>query len=71
MKIPRELLTVAKCLGHLTEKTVFVGGMIRGLLITDPAAGAARATDDVDLIVDVPRLQGVHRSQRRASRSRL
>ena len=28
--------------------------MIRGLLITDPAAGAARPTDDVDLIVDVP-----------------
>jgi hypothetical protein len=53
MKIPPELLTVAKCLGHLTEKTVFVGGMIRGLLITDPAAGAARPTDDVDLIVDV------------------
>jgi hypothetical protein len=53
MKIPPELLTVAKCLGHLKEKTVFVGGMIRGLLITDPAAGAARPTDDVDLIVDV------------------
>lgn len=54
MKIPPELLTVARYLGHLTERTVFVGGMIRGLLITDPAAGAARPTDDVDLIVDVP-----------------
>jgi predicted nucleotidyltransferase len=31
--------------------------MIRGLLITDPAAGAARPTDDVDLIVDVPSYQ--------------
>lgn len=54
MKIPLELLTVAKHLGALTEDTVFVGGMIRGLLITDPAAGAARPTDDVDLIVDTP-----------------
>lgn len=54
MKIPPELLTVARHLGKLTDKTVFVGGMIRGLLITDPAAGAARPTDDVDLIVDVP-----------------
>jgi hypothetical protein len=54
MKIPPQLLTVARHLGRLTEKTVFVGGMIRGLLITDPAAGAARPTDDVDLIVDVP-----------------
>ncbi len=57
MKIPPELLTVARHLGRLTEKTVFVGGMIRGLLITDPAAGAARPTDDVDLIVDVPNYQ--------------
>jgi hypothetical protein len=54
VKIPPELLTVAKRLGALTEDTVFVGGMIRGLLISDPAAGAARPTDDVDLIVDVP-----------------
>jgi hypothetical protein len=54
MKIPPQLLTVATHLGRLTESTVFVGGMIRGLLITDPAAGAARPTDDVDLIVDVP-----------------
>jgi hypothetical protein len=57
MKIPSELLTVAGHLGHLKERTVFVGGMIRGLLITDPAAGAARPTDDVDLIVDVPSYQ--------------
>jgi hypothetical protein len=57
MKIPPELLTVARYLGYLKEKTVFVGGMIRGLLITDPAAGAARSTDDVDLIVDVPSYQ--------------
>ena len=47
-------LTVAKHLGALTEDTVFVGGMIRGLLITDPAAGAARPTDDVDVIVNTP-----------------
>lgn len=54
MKIPAPLLTVVKRLGPLRERVVFVGGMIRGLLVTDPAACAPRPTDDVDLIVDVP-----------------
>ena len=54
MKIPDPLLVVARHLGDLRERVVFVGGMIRSLLVTDPAAGGARPTDDVDLIVDVP-----------------
>jgi hypothetical protein len=32
---------------------VFVGGCTTGLLITDPAASPVRATDDVDVIVEV------------------
>lgn len=55
MKLPPELRSVARRLGgDLREKSVFVGGMIRSLLVTDAAAGPARPTRDVDLIVDVP-----------------
>jgi predicted nucleotidyltransferase len=47
------LVTVAQRLGPLRERVVFVGGMVRGLLITDTGASPARPTDDVDLIVGV------------------
>ena len=47
------LVTVAQRLGPLRERVVFVGGMVRGLLITDAAASPFRPTDDVDLIVGV------------------
>lgn len=52
MKAPAELWTVAGALGDLVDEVVFVGGMIRELLITDPAAGPARPTQDVDCIVN-------------------
>jgi predicted nucleotidyltransferase len=52
MKAPIELWTVASCFGDLIDEVVFVGGMIRELLITDPAASAARPTQDVDCIVN-------------------
>jgi len=54
MKIPEPLLTVARNLGDLRDSVVFVGGMIRAILVTDPAAGRARPTKDVDLVIDVP-----------------
>jgi predicted nucleotidyltransferase len=44
------LRIVAAALGPLRTEVVFVGGMIRSLLITDPAAPMARATDDIDLV---------------------
>jgi hypothetical protein len=44
------LRVVAARLGPLREEVVFVGGVVRSLLITDPAAPAARPTDDIDLI---------------------
>ena len=47
------LRTVARRLGELRDEVVFVGGMIRGLLITDPGASGPRPTDDVDVIVEV------------------
>jgi predicted nucleotidyltransferase len=44
---------VAKCLGDLRKKVVFVGGCATGLFITDPAMPEVRATQDVDVIVEV------------------
>lgn len=49
-----ELLELASAiLGELCEEVVFVGGATVALWITDPAAPEPRATDDVDVIVEV------------------
>jgi hypothetical protein len=40
---------------------VFVGGAIRGLLITDSAADAERPTDDIDVVVEIASLPDYHR----------
>lgn len=45
--------TVARRLGDLSLKVVFLGGATVELLVTDPGAGAPRATKDVDVIVEV------------------
>lgn len=45
------LRAVARALGDLCERVVFVGGSTAGLLLTDPAAESVRATLDVDAIV--------------------
>ena len=60
MKVPPSLVAVAKRLCPLRERVSFLGGIIRGLLVTDPAAGPPRPTDDVDLIVDVPSRQAYY-----------
>jgi hypothetical protein len=44
---------MAARLKELLPEIVFVGGSSTGLLITDPAASPVRATDDVDVIVEV------------------
>ncbi len=54
MTIPAELLLVAARLGDLCDRVVFVGGMVRGLLVTDPAVVGPRPTRDVDLITELP-----------------
>lgn len=56
MNLPEPLLTVVRRLGSLRERVVFVGGMIRSLLVTDAGSMGARPTQDVDLIVEVPSL---------------
>jgi hypothetical protein len=66
---PGEYLeSVALSLGEMRESAVFVGGMVRSLLVTDPAVPSVRPTDDVDVILEVhsraewaeiePRLRG-------------
>lgn len=54
-----ELLTsIANAMGALREQVVFVGGCATGLLITQPIVADARATEDVDAIVEVASLVG-------------
>jgi predicted nucleotidyltransferase len=60
VKVPPPVLVVARHLEALRERMVFVGGSIRGVLITDPAADAERPTDDVDVIVEVASLREYH-----------
>jgi predicted nucleotidyltransferase len=49
----RMIIHVAKRLGDLRDKVVFVGGCATGLFITDPAMPEVRATQDVDVIIEV------------------
>ena len=49
----QQLQLVAKALGHLREKLVFVGGCATGILITDNGRPPVRATQDVDLIAEI------------------
>ena len=51
---------VARSLGPLRERFVFIGGCVSGLLVTDIAAPPARATRDVDVIVEVATLADYH-----------
>jgi len=56
-----ELLTsIATAMGAVREQVVFVGGCATGLLITQPLVAGARATEDVDAIVEVASLVKYH-----------
>lgn len=52
---------VARRLGTLRERVVFLGGAATGLLITDEAAPEMRVTDDVDVVVEVASRTGYYR----------
>lgn len=54
------LTSIAHAMGALCEQVVFVGGCATGLLITQPMVTNARATEDVDAIVEVASLVGYH-----------
>jgi hypothetical protein len=56
-----ELLELAASqLDELLREVVFVGGATIGLWITDPGAPAARATYDVDVVVEVTTRRACH-----------
>jgi hypothetical protein len=48
-----QLIRTAEALGELSEDLVFLGGSIVGILITDLGSEPVRATEDVDVIVEV------------------
>jgi hypothetical protein len=58
------LESVAHALGPLCDRFVFVGGCATGLLVTDRAASPVRATQDVDVVVEVVSLAGYHTLER-------
>lgn len=47
------VIHVARRLGDLRKKVVFLGGCATGFFITDPAMPEVRITDDVDVIVEI------------------
>jgi hypothetical protein len=51
----------ATALGPLLEEVVFLGGASIQLWLSDPAAPAARVTDDVDVITDITSLIAYYR----------
>jgi hypothetical protein len=59
MNMPRRpidmLAIVGGKLSRLPRRVVFIGGATTGLYITDRAALEPRATDDVDVVVQVDR----------------
>ncbi len=52
-------------LGNLADEMVFLGGCATGLLMTDTAAPPIRATQDVDVIIEVATLAEYHRLSER------
>lgn len=54
------LLSMAKALGPVRERVVFVGGCATGLLLTQTAVADVRPTEDVDAIVEVATLADYH-----------
>jgi hypothetical protein len=52
-----QIMVIASAIGPLVEEVVFLGGCSAGLLVEEAARQAARATEDVDVIVDVATLR--------------
>jgi hypothetical protein len=52
-----QLYRAATLLRPVLDRIVFVGGAVRGLLVTDSAVEGPRPTDDVDAIIEISTLQ--------------
>lgn len=64
------LVKVARGIGDLKEKVVFVGGIVVGLLVTDSGAEEARPTVDVDLVLEETSRAGYYEKIRQRLLSR-
>jgi hypothetical protein len=65
----QQLIRTVNALGDICNDLVFLGGSVVGLLITDPGSEPVRATEDVDVIVEVTsRLQYERLTQRLESK---
>jgi hypothetical protein len=53
VNVRQSLVIVARRLGELLDRAVFVGGATAKLLIVDRARGPVRPTDDVDVVISV------------------
>jgi len=47
---------IARALGGLNNRVVYVGGAVVGLYIDDPAAGEVRPTQDIDISLEITTL---------------
>jgi len=65
------LESVVAALGPLSQRFVFVGGCVTGLLVTDAANPSVRVTRDVDAIVQVVSLGEYHALQRQLENTGL
>lgn len=65
------LESVVTALGPLSQRFVFVGGCITGLLVTEAAGPPVRATRDVDVIVQVASLGQYHALERQLQQAGL
>lgn len=54
------IISVAKALEPLNQDVVFVGGATTLLYADDPELGEARATEDVDCVVELASINGYH-----------
>jgi predicted nucleotidyltransferase len=50
-----------RALGELCDRVVFVGGLTTGLLVTEDARPRARATQDIDVIVELASLSAYYK----------
>ncbi|MCF8332064.1 MAG: hypothetical protein K9H84_06395 [Bacteroidales bacterium] len=44
---------IARALGDLNKRVVYVGGAVVGLYINDPAADDIRPTEDIDISLEI------------------
>lgn len=59
---------IARALGELNEKTVYVGGAIVSLYIDDPAADDVRPTKDIDIFMEIASLSNLEQIREELNR---